>query len=144
MTSSVFPAPPDRVQWPDVTVMQRSTVDELAHIQQLWPWFEQLVGLRGRRMYAQADERRNTYTVCTPVKEGDRPDRLGLQVGTLAGGWYLRGRLVGEPPQVYARIADGMAELRAMAPADDARPLVEFYRRRDQVELWVPIRYRDE
>lgn len=144
MTSSVFPAPPDRVQRPDVTVMQRSTVDELAHIQQLWPWFEQLVGLRGRRMYAQADERRNTYTVCTPVKEGDRPDRLGLQVGTLAGGWYLRGRLVGEPPQVYARIADGMAELRAMAPADDARPLVEFYRRRDQVELWVPIRYRDE
>ena len=120
--------------------MQRSTVDELTHIQQLWPWFEQLVGLRGRKMYAQINERRNTYTVCTPVKEDDRPDRLGLQVGTMAGGWYLRGRLVGDPPQVYGRIADGMAELQAMMPTDDVRPLVEFYRRRDQIELWLPIR----
>ena len=120
--------------------MQRSTVDDLTHIQQLWPWFEQLVGLRGRKMYAQINEHQNTYTVCTPVKEDDRPDRLGLQVGTLAGGWYLRGCLVGDPPQVYGRIADGMAELQAMMPTDGARPLVEFYRRRDQIELWLPIR----
>jgi hypothetical protein len=139
MTSSIFPALPDRVQRPDVTVMQRSTVDELTHIQRLWPWFEELVGLRGRKMYAQIDERRNTYTVCTPVKEDDRPDRLGLQVGTLSGGWYLRGRLVGEPPRIYGLIADGMAELQAMMPADDARPLVEFYYRHDQIELWLPI-----
>jgi hypothetical protein len=33
-----------------------------------------------------------------------------------------------------------MAELRAMAQVDEVRPLVEFYRRRDQIELWVPIR----
>jgi hypothetical protein len=140
MTSSVFAAPPDRIQRPDVTVMQQATVDELTHIQQLWPSFEQVVGLRGRKMYAQIDERRNTYTVCTPVKEHDSPDQLGLQLGTLAGGWYLRGRLVGDPAQTYGRIADGMAELRATLPADDARPLVEFYRRHDQIELWLPIR----
>jgi hypothetical protein len=140
MTPSVFLAPPDRVQRLDVTVMQRSTVDDLTHIQQLWPSFERLVGLRGRKMYAQADERRNTYTVCTPVKEDDLPDQLGLQLGTLPGGWYLRGRLVGEPPQIYGHIADGMAELRATTATDDTRPLVEFYRRRDQIELWLPIR----
>jgi hypothetical protein len=140
MTSSVFVAPPDRIQRLDITVMQQATVDELTHIQQLWPSFEQVVGLRGRKMYAQIDERRNTYTVCTPVKDHDRPDRLGLQLGTLAGGWYLRGRLVGDPAQIYVQIADGMAELRATLPADDARPLVEFYRRHDQIELWLPIR----
>jgi hypothetical protein len=140
MTSSVFSVPPDCMERPDVTVMQQATVDELSQIQQLWPAFEKLVGLRGRKMYAQVDERQNTYTVCTPVKEDDHPDRLGLELGTLPGGSYLRGRLVGDPPQIYERIGDGMAELEAMLPVDDTRPLVEFYRRHDQIELWVPIR----
>ncbi|WP_457784633.1 hypothetical protein [Streptomyces mirabilis] len=99
MTSSVFPAPPDRIQRQDVTVMQQATVDELTHIQRLWPSFEQLVGLRGRKMYAQINERHNTYTVCTPVKEHDSPDRLGLQLGTLAGGWYLRAALSATLPR---------------------------------------------
>lgn len=120
--------------------MQQTTLDELPQIQQLWPSFEKLVGLRGRKMYAQIDVRQNTYTVCTPVKEDDHPDRLGLELGTLPGGSYLRGRLVGDPPQIYERIGDGMAELEAMLPVDDTRPLVEFYRRHDQIELWVPIR----
>lgn len=119
--------------------MQQTTIHELAQIQAIWPAFEELVGLRGRKMYARIDPRENTYTVCTPVRDGDEPDRLGLEVGTLAGGWYLRGRLVGEPPQLYERIGDGMTELEATMPGDDARPLVEFYRRRDQVELWLPI-----
>ncbi|MGP4049890.1 hypothetical protein [Streptomyces sp. 2A115] len=120
--------------------MQRTTADELAGIQRLWPSFEQLVGVRGRKIYARIDEQRNTYTVCTPIKENDSPDSLGLSVGTLAGGWYLRGLLVGEPPQVYGLIADGMAELQSMSPADELRPLVEFYRRHDRIELWLPIR----
>lgn len=139
MTRSVFLAPPDRTERHDVAVMQQTTVDELTQIQAIWPAFEQLVGLRGRKMYALIDERLNTYTVCTPLKDGDRPDDLGLQLGSLAGGWYLRGRIVGEPPQVYERIAEGMAELEAAMPRDDTRPLVEFYRRRDEIELWLPI-----
>lgn len=137
MTPSVFLAQPDRIQRRDVTVMQQTTVDEMTHIQAIWPPFEQLVGLRGRKMYAQINTHLNTYTVCTPLRDDDR---LGLQLGTLAGGWYLRGRLVGEPPKIYERIADGMTELQASTAGDDARPLVEFYRRHDQIELWVPIR----
>ncbi|GAA2843604.1 hypothetical protein [Crossiella cryophila] len=35
---------------------------------------------------------------------------------------------------------DGMAELRAAMPADESRPLVEFYRRHGEIELWLPIR----
>ena len=119
--------------------MRHTTVDDLAHIQQVWPSFEQLVGLRGRKMYALIDTAQNSYSVCTPIRDGDDPDRLGLQVGTLPGGWYLRGRIVGEPPGVYENIADGMAELAATTPADPTRPLVEFYRRRDKIDLWLPI-----
>jgi hypothetical protein len=139
MTPSVLHAEPNRIQRQDVTVMQQTTADELPQIRAIWPSFERLVGLRGRKMFARIDESAGTYTVCTPIKADDRPDRLGLQLGTLAGGWYLRGSLVGDPPQIYQRIADGMAELRATMPSDDARPLVEFYRRHDHIELWLPI-----
>ena len=90
-------------------------------------------------MYGRADLGLNTYTVCTPVRQGDNPEALGLQTGTLPGGAYLRGRLVGEPSVIYSLIGPGMDELRTMVEFDTARPLVEFYRRHDQVELWVPI-----
>ncbi|QFU89473.1 GyrI-like domain-containing protein [Amycolatopsis sp. YIM 10] len=140
MTDSVLNGSPDRIRREDVAVMERTGRDELSEMQALWAGFEDLVGLRGRKMYARADEREGTYTVCTPVKPEDDPAGLGLRVGTLPGGWYLRGRLVGEPPGLYGRIAPGFDELMAVAEPDEARPLVEFYRRYDQVELWLPIR----
>jgi len=120
--------------------MERSTVDDLPHIQEIWPPFERLVGLQGRKMYARADLNLNTYTVCTPVREDDAPGSLGLETGTLTGGSYLRGRLVGQPSEIYGRIGAGMHELQTMVEMDATRPLVEFYRRHDEVELWVPVR----
>ncbi|MFD9889377.1 hypothetical protein ACFWY9_08550 [Amycolatopsis sp. NPDC059027] len=140
MTTSVLHAPPARIQRQDVTVVEQTTADELPRIREIWPSFERLVGLRGRKMYARIDERAGTYTVCTPVKAEDRPESLGLRTGVLPGGWYLRGRLVGEPATIHGRIGAGMAELQAAAEADETRPLVEFYRRHDHIELWLPIR----
>jgi hypothetical protein len=139
MTDSVLSTKPDRIQRVDVTVMQQTTVDDLAHIQAAWPSFERLVGMRGRKMYAYVYERANTYTVCTPIRDDDPVDHYGLQRGTLPGGWYLRGCIVGEPPEVYERIMPGMQELKTSTVVDDARPLVEYYRRHDQIELWVPL-----
>jgi hypothetical protein len=139
VATSVFASVPDRIERQDIVVMEQSTIDDLPRIQAIWPAFEKLVGLRGRKMYARADLTANTYTVCTPVSGDDDPDQLGLQLGTLLGGWYLRGRLVGKPPQIYGSIGDGMTELRGLAPADHSRPLVEFYRRHNEIELWVPI-----
>lgn len=133
----MFTTPPDRIERADVAVVEQTAADDIAGIQALWPAFEELVGLRGRKMYARIDERARTYTACTPIKPGD--ESLGLAFGTLPGGWYLRGRLVGEPSALYSLIAAGMDELRAMDTVDDTRPLVEFYRRHDQIELWVPV-----
>ncbi len=90
-------------------------------------------------MYAQVDTARGTYTVCTPVRTDDAPEALELETGVLPGGAYLRGRLIGEPPALYAAIGDAMAELETYRPRDPARPLIEFYRRHDQIELWVPV-----
>src|SRR3954451_7691702 len=140
MTPSVLRAPPDRIERPDVRVMQRTTVDDLPHIQAVWPPFEALVGLRGRAMYAVVRPAEATYTDCTPVRPDAGPAALGLEGATLPGGAYLRGSLSGEPPQVYGLIGAAMTEVEQAAPSIDVtRPLVEFYRRHDQIELWVPV-----
>ncbi|MCR6483702.1 hypothetical protein M8542_12830 [Amycolatopsis sp. OK19-0408] len=137
MTTSVLHAPPTRIRRANVAVVEQTAADELPAIQALWPAFERVVGLRGRRMFARVDERAGTYTVCTPVKPGD--EDLGLATGVLPGGWYLRGALLGDPAVIYGRIADGMAELRRVAAVAKERPLVEYYRRHGHIELWVPI-----
>jgi hypothetical protein len=136
---SVFATPPDHIERIDVTVMQQTVADELPQIQAAWPAFEAIVGLPGRKMYARVDTKADTYSVCTPLHPGDDPDALGLDVATLAGGRYLRGRITGVPPQSYLLIGPGMTELEAAAAIDPDRALVEFYRRHDEIELWVPI-----
>ena len=116
------------------------TRDELPAIQRLWPRFEELVGLPGRKMYAMVDTQAGTYAACTPVQDDDDPGRLGLETGTLPGGWYLRALIAGDPPGLYARIGPAMQALTRLAlPADHDRPLVEYYRRHDEIELWVPV-----
>lgn len=137
--TSLFAGEPDLIERPAVAVMEQTAADEFSQITQLWPSFERLVGLRGRKMYARVDERANTYTVCTPVRDDDHPDELGLGSGMLRGGWYLRGRLSGQPPELYGRIGPGMTALKAAARLDETRELIEFYRRHDQIELWVPV-----
>ena len=113
--------------------------DELSQIQQLWPWFEDKVGLRGRRMCAAAYVGAGRYMTCTPVRPGDDPESLGLDVGELPGGRFHRGRLRGDPPDLYTLIAPGFDEHESMSSVDQTRPLIEFYKRHDEIELWVPL-----
>jgi hypothetical protein len=53
------------------------------------------------------------------------------------GGRYLRERLRGEPPEVYDRIP-GAAQ--ALGPRDPSRPILEHYRRRDEIDVLLPVR----
>jgi hypothetical protein len=48
MAGVIFDSRPARTLKADVVVMLERTRDELPAIQQLWPRFEDLVGLRGR------------------------------------------------------------------------------------------------
>ena len=125
----------------------------LSQIQELWPRFERLVGLRGRKMYeaqvpgaalvdAVVDLVAGTYSTCTPVRSGDDPEQLGLNLGSLPGGRFLRGHLQGEPPppRSAGRSGQGFDELEATAgEVDRSRPLVEFYTRHNEIELCLPV-----
>ncbi len=117
-------------------VFEHTVADWLDEVSRVWPWSEDLVGLRGRKMSARVDETVGTCTACTPVRPGDVVD---LAVGVLPGGRYRRVRLRGEPPELHGRIGPAMEELKAVGPCDSSRPLVEYYRRHTVVELWVPV-----
>jgi DNA gyrase inhibitor GyrI len=80
------------------------------------------------------------YWVCVKRRDGDDPKALGLEKGTLPGGRYARERLEGEPPAVYGLIKPTFDRLAQRSDGDMSRPSIEFYRRRDVIDLLLPIR----
>ncbi len=123
----------------DVRVMFLRTRDVVEEIQRGWAKLEELVGTRGRKFYGALDPPTGDYWVCVEPKEGDDPEALGLEAGTLPGGRYLRARLHGEPPGVYDRIGPTFNAMEESARPDPTRPEIEFYRKRDEIDLLVPI-----
>ena len=115
------------------------TEDEPTEIGRGWERLEAVVGLRGRTFFGAFDPSTREYRACVQVREGEDPAALGLESGTLPGGRYLRARLRGEPPEVYDRIAPTFAAMVERARPDATRPSIEFYRRRNEIDLLLPI-----
>lgn len=125
----------------DVAVMFKRATDDQAAITRAWAELEETVGsLRGRKFYGVFDPRSNEYRACVELHDGDDPPGLGLELGTLRGGRYARLRLKGEPPEVYARILPESQRLARRPDADRDSPSIEFYRRRDVIDLLQPLR----
>jgi DNA gyrase inhibitor GyrI len=122
-----------------IDVMYLEVPDTLSEIHAAWPRFEALIGdMRGRHFLATVHSEPSVYRTCVQLAATDRPDDLGLLVTQVPGGTYLRGRLRGEPPELYERIAPMAARLEAAAAWDRDRPLIESYRRHDQVDILLP------
>jgi hypothetical protein len=113
--------------------------DQLSEIQRAWASFETAVGLRGRKFYGAFDPMTTTYSVCAVLRPHDDPSEFGAERGTLPGGRYACLRLHGEPPGVYEEIGPAAERLAQRAEADHTRPTLEYYRRRDLVDVLVPI-----
>jgi hypothetical protein len=120
-------------------VMFLRTADELPEMQRAWVRLEELVGLHGRKFYGAFHPSTREYHVCAELREGDDPAAYRLEQGTLPGGRYLRARLRGEPPAVYERIGPTFDALARVASPDETRPSIEYYRRRDQIDLLLPV-----
>jgi hypothetical protein len=129
------------VEREETQVMFRRTTDAQEEITRTWAEVENAVGsLKGRKFYGAFDVTTQEYWVCVQVREGDDPEALGLEEGTLPGGRYARQRLEGDPPAVYGLIKptfDRLAEGRS--DEDTSRPSIEFYRRHDLIDLLLPI-----
>jgi DNA gyrase inhibitor GyrI len=121
-------------------VMFKRAADEQQAITRAWAELEDLVGsLRSRKFYGVFDEQADEYRACVQLREDEDPEALGLSTDTLPGGRYARVRLEGEPPAVYALIAPTFEKLAQRRDYDPTRPAIEFYRRRDVIELLLPV-----
>jgi len=104
--------------------------------------FERLEGcfstLRGRRFYGALlpDGR---YRACATRRDGEHPAALGLEGWTLPGGLYARTRIRDWAGRIE-EIGPAFAAMAAEHEEDPARPSIEFYRRRDELVLLLPIR----
>lgn len=120
-------------------VMLVRVPDKLPEIQRAWATFERAVGLRGRKFYGAFDPATNTYSVCAVLRPGDDPAAFGAETGVLPGGRYACIRLHGEPPAVYEQIGPTAERLAQRQDADLTRPTLEYYRRRDVIDVLVPV-----
>jgi hypothetical protein len=126
------------VERSDVPVMCVRVSNDLPDIRAAWERLESIVPLQGRKFFG-AVEGGTAYLACAERNESDDPDALGLEPLVLPGGRYLRERLRGEPPDVYDEIAPTFQMLVEQAEQDETRPSIEFYRRRDEIDLLLPV-----
>ena len=131
---------PVLIQRDEVPVMFRRAADEQEAISRAWAELEGAVGsLRGRKFYGVFDVEAHEYRACVQLGDGDDAEALALEVGILPGGRYARVRLEGEPPDVYRQIAPAFERLAQREDHDASRPGIEYYRRRDVIDLLLPV-----
>lgn len=125
----------------DVAVMGLSCPDRMEDIHEIWPRLEQIVGpLHGRRFFGAMFVEPREYRACVRIDSDDDPAALGLEPFTLPGGRYIRLSLIGEPPELYNRIGPSFGRLVAEHEDwDQSRPGIEYYRRRNEIDLLLPI-----
>jgi len=126
------------VERTETPVMFKRVADEATAIGRGMQEVEETVGLRGRKYYGAFDND-GEYRICVQLREGDDPQALGLEVGSLPGGRYARERLTGEPPKIYELIGPTFERLATRTDRDSSRPGIEFYRRRDVIDLLLPV-----
>ncbi len=110
-----------------------------AGIKDSWDRLERILrSLKGRKFYGTYHFPDGPYRACVALRPGDEPETLGLQRLTIPGGLYLRRRLAAwqQDPE---RVGIAFGEMSAQVQPDGQRPSIEFYRRHDEVILYLPI-----
>ena len=128
------------VERADTAVRYVEVADEPSQIQAVWPILEEAVGsLRGRRFIAAFDPVQGWYRACVETRADVAAPERGLPEMVIAGGRFLRIRVRGEPPGVYDEIGPAYELMESSAERDDGRPSLEHYRRRDEIDVLMPV-----
>ncbi len=99
--------------------------------------------LTGRKCYGVSteDEKGLHYRACVAIQEGDDPASLGLEVSKIPGGKYAKDRI---RPWDYKKdvplLIEKFEKMSKEHEPDKTRPSVEFYRRHDDLILYLPIK----
>lgn len=89
--------------------------------------------LRGRKFFATVHD--GQYRACVAIREDDDPESLGLPADVIPGGTYAKQRLEGG----FENIGPTFDAMAAEHTRDRSRPVIEFYRRHDDVILFLPV-----
>ena len=117
--------------------MFKRVADEVTAIGRGMQEVEEAVGLRGRKYYG-AFNNDGEYRICVQLRDGDDPKALGLEVGSLPAA-AMRGNVSRRPPKIYELIGPTFEQLSRRPDRDPSRPGIEFYRRRDVIDLLLPV-----
>lgn len=105
-----------------------------------------LPSLKGRKFYGTFRRKPDgeEYFACVERTPSDDPATMGLEVGTIPGGLYIR-RKVFDWEQVIAdgRLPTIFEEMVAAYPVDGSRPDIEYYRSMTELHLLVPVTGRE-
>ncbi len=104
---------------------------------QAWQDLEARMAVTGRKAYGYWDPGTQGYRACYALQEGDDAEAPGLQRSVIPGGSYRRARLKGD--DAFAKIGPTFDELARDVAVDETRPWFEFYRRQNEVDIFVPI-----
>jgi len=105
-----------------------------------------LSSLKGRKFYGtfrllpEGEE----YFACVEKFATDNPQAMGLEVGVIPGGLYVRRRIL-EWEQVIAagKLGTIFESMVAEYPVDRSRPDIEYYRSMKELDLLVPVLGRE-
>lgn len=92
--------------------------------------------LKGRKFYGIYDGQ--LYRAAVGISQDETAEGMGLEPLTIVGGFYVTCRLKNWE-QYVDRLGDIVQWMMESAPWDRFRPTVEFYRRRDTLDLWIPV-----
>lgn len=136
---------PNIVELSTIPVMCIAAVDGAEGVPDAVTKVEEKLGhnLRGRKCYGVSitDESGLHYRACVAIRDGDDPAALGLEPSVIPGGKYVQDRI--RPFDYRKDIPDLVGRFERMSEESDVdgtRPFVEFYRRHDDVKLYVPIK----
>jgi hypothetical protein len=93
--------------------------------------------LRGRHFYGVVVG--TEYRACVAIGPEDDPDALPHPRWVIPGGKYARRKLADWEEHRHL-IGTLMAELRGRPDSDPSRPCIEYYRRKRELLLMVPVR----
>ncbi len=125
------------VEREEIAVQFVRVPDGLEHIRRAWDELEAVVELRGRHFYGAFDPVANDYRACVEVRRETSPCRVSRRDAA---------RRALSPRAAARRAAGGLradrADVRRAHPEGEAgpsRPSLEHYRRRDEIDLLLPI-----
>ena len=133
------------VQLPTIPVMYVAAVGGVEGISNAIAAIEDKLNhkLTGRKCYGVSitDKSGLHYKACVAIQEGDDPTALDLEVSEIPGGKYAKGRI--RPWDYRKDVPKLTAKFEQMSKehkVDNTRPHVEFYRRHDDLILYLPIK----